>query len=78
MPRIRSKKKEKLSLEVYKLSTELIHTESVQSMTDAMHTVYCWGLANVPIHKLRAWKKEFKKDIKDYEEMLARPVDNFI
>ena len=42
MPRIRSKKKEKLSLEVY---------------------------------KLRAWKKEFKKDIKDYEEMLARPDD---
>ena len=75
MPRIRSKKKEKLSIEVSQLANELIICEDVMSMTHEMHTIYCWGLANAPIHKLRAWKKEFKKDIKDYEEMLARPDD---
>ena len=75
MPRIRSKKKEKLSLEVFQLSSELICEEGVMNMTNEMHTIYCWGLANAPIHKLRAWKKEFKKDIKGYKEMLARPDD---
>ena len=55
----RSEKNKKLKDKVWELCQEDLGTEYTYDMTDAMHTVLCWGLANAPISQLRKWKKEF-------------------
>ena len=55
----RSEKNKKLEDKVWELCQEDLGTEHTYDMTDAMHTVFCWGLTNAPISQLRKWKKEF-------------------
>ncbi len=61
-----SKLKQKLSNEVNDLAWD--DTEDLLDMTREMHTIYVWALYNAPIHKLRAWKKEFKQNRKEREQ----------
>lgn len=61
-----SKLKQKLSYEVNNLSW--YDTEDMRDMTVEMETIYVWAINNAPIHKLREWKKEFKKNKKRREQ----------
>jgi erythromycin esterase-like protein len=58
--------KKKLSDEVSKLAYYM--TDDMGDMTRDMETIYFWALNNAPIHKLREWKKEFKKNKKLREQ----------
>ena len=61
-----SKIKKKLSEEVFKLSE--YDCDDKLDMTHDQHTILVWALNNAPIHKLREWKKEFKKNKKLREQ----------
>ena len=41
--------KDKIRKEVSKLCSKNIGTDHVMSMTDEMHTLYCWALNNAPL-----------------------------
>tara|TARA_R110002020_G_scaffold460410_1_gene678888 strand:- start:38 stop:244 length:207 start_codon:yes stop_codon:yes gene_type:complete len=61
-----SKIKSKLSEEVFELSE--YYSDDKLDMTRDQHTMFVWALYNAPIHKLREWKKEFKKNKKLREQ----------
>ena len=61
-----SKLKQKLSYEVNNLSW--YDAEDMRDMTVEMEIIYLWALENAPIHKLREWKKQFKKNKKEREQ----------
>ena len=52
--------KDKIRKEVSKLCSKNIGTDHVMSMTDEMHTLYCWALNNAPLKQLKKWKKVFE------------------
>jgi len=52
--------KDKIRKEVSKLCSKNIGTDHVMSMTDEMHTLYCWALNNAPLKQLKKWKKAFE------------------
>jgi len=61
-----SKIKKKLLDEVEDLAN--YSCDDMLDMSHEMCLIYCWGLNNAPIHKLREWKKEFKQNKKEREQ----------